>query len=120
MRCLICADARFHIAHDAVREAVAVCMLCGAGVCMEHIRRHAVADGSLQPSEMAYQRHSDTRTPQVCLCTCCARYLHDASRGDGAHRSFVELLADRITRMGRPRDIEWPVLECMEASQLVE
>jgi len=120
MRCLICADERYHIAHDAVREAVAVCVLCGAGVCMEHIRRHAVTAGSLPPSEMTYQRHSDTRTLHVCLCIYCAQCLHGASRGDGAHPSLVELLADRIRRLGHPRGIEWPVLECMEVSRLVE
>jgi hypothetical protein len=113
MRCLTCGQP----SHDA-RDAVAICVLCGAGVCLDHVRSYDVTTYSLQPGGMVPMRRPDPQPLRVYLCPRCADLMHDVdSDRPAAHGHYAEVLdglADRARVLqqlrGSARPIPAPVV----------
>ena len=96
MNCLTCAS------HRLSNAAVAFCVLCGAGICLDHMETHEVTTYSLHPGGMVPLRRPDPQPLRVHLCVHCTALMYPGGTKQGppqdGHRAS---LLDRLAARGR-------------------
>lgn len=96
MNCLLCAS------HHHANAAIALCVLCGAGVCLDHMESYPVTTYSLYPGGMVPLRRPDPHPLRVHLCAQCSNLMYhgDKEPPQNGHRArLLDRLADRVRQL---------------------
>ncbi len=96
MNCLMCAS------HRHANAAVALCVLCGEGVCLNHMESYAVTTYLLHPGGMVALRRPDQDPLHVHLCAQCSKLINrsDKEPPQNGHRvPLRDRMADRARQL---------------------